>query len=111
MASTSRTAGHPSDIPRAPAVTTARLHRRPSGEPPPLPRRLNASGTSFVGKRLNVLPGGCVTYRFSVHGDTFVAMVDALLQGLGFVTREELASKVRELSNGRLELDAEGGGS
>jgi hypothetical protein len=37
--------------------------------------------------------------------------VDALLKGLGVVTREELASKVRELSKGRLELDAKGSGS
>jgi hypothetical protein len=55
MASTSRTAGHPSDIPRAPAVTTARVHRRPSGEPPPLPRRLNASGKWWLGPAIGVV--------------------------------------------------------
>jgi hypothetical protein len=86
--------------------------QRPSDQPGAIEyEQVTRNEESFVGKRFYVFPGGCVTYKFSVHGDTFVAMVDALLQGLGFVTREELASKVRELSNGRLELDAKGGGS
>ena len=49
MALTSRIVGRPSDIPRALTVTTARVHRRLSEEPPPLPRRLNTLGTWWLG--------------------------------------------------------------
>jgi tRNA A-37 threonylcarbamoyl transferase component Bud32/membrane-associated phospholipid phosphatase len=65
MASTSRTVGRPSDQSRTPTVVTRRVHRRPSGEPPPLPRRLSASGKWWLA--LAVLGLGLVALLASVR--------------------------------------------
>src|SRR5205814_7873415 len=65
MASPSRTVGRPSDQPRTPTVVTRRVHRRPSGEPPPLPRRLSTSGKWWLA--LAVLGLGLVALLASVR--------------------------------------------
>jgi hypothetical protein len=61
--------------------------------------------SDFTGDRHYVFDGGCATYHFNAHGSTVVALVDALLHGLGFQTRQAVAQMVRDLSSGQLELD------
>jgi hypothetical protein len=64
---------------------------------------------AYVGKRFYIFPGGCVIYDFNLHGGVFVGLVDALMGYLDFITREHLAAKVDELSNGRLQLEPKDG--
>ena len=84
--------------------------RRTSDEPGTTAyEHITHTENTYMGKRFYIFPGGCVTYDFNVHGGIFVGLVDALMGYLDFITREHLAAKVDELSNGRLQLEPKDG--
>lgn len=58
-------------------------------------------------QRFLVSPGSCVTYRFNLRGVGADQQAAQIWDALELLPREELAAKVRELSDGRLELDQE----
>jgi hypothetical protein len=61
-------------------------------------------------RRFLVSSGSCVTYRFNLRGVGADQQAARVWDALGLLPREELAAKVRELSDGRLELDPESDG-
>src|SRR4051794_3091993 len=74
----------PIDRPEPPAIQRVRRRRRPSGEPPPLPAHLNASGKWWLGlSALVVVAWGVVVLTGTV---AFVDVLDTwVLQGLADV--------------------------
>jgi hypothetical protein len=80
--------------------------RRTSDEPGTTAyEHIKQTESTYVGKRFYKFPGGCVTYDFNVHGGTFVGLLDAMTGYLDFISRDDLAAKVDELSDGQLQLD------
>jgi len=67
--------------------------------------RVTRVSSGYGGERHYVFTGGCVTYRFDLHGDTRAEAVAVVTDALGFVSRESVARQVRQGSHGRLELD------
>jgi hypothetical protein len=59
----------------------------------------------YGGERYYVFEGGCVTYRFNLAGSTRAEPVAAVSDALGFITRASLTTRLREVSDGRLDLD------
>ncbi|RBY78141.1 hypothetical protein DQ238_13140 [Geodermatophilus sp. TF02-6] len=76
--------------PPAPAIQRVRRRRRPSGEPPPLPRHLNASGKWWLGLSAGVVVAW--TVALVTGGVPAVDLVDTrLLQALAAVRSPGLA--------------------
>ncbi len=67
--------------------------------------RVTRVSAGYGGERYYTFSGGCVTYRFDLHGSTRAEAVAAVSESLGFVSRDSVARQVREASDGRLELD------
>jgi hypothetical protein len=59
----------------------------------------------FGGERHYVFTGGCVTYRFDLRGTTRAEPVAVMSEALGFLSRNTVARRVRDTSDGRQELD------
>jgi hypothetical protein len=71
--------------------------------------RVTRVSSGYGGERLYSFTGGCVTYRFDLRGGTRAEPVAAVSESLGFLSRKNLDDKVREVSGGRLHLDAAAG--
>jgi len=67
--------------------------------------RVTRVTTGFGGERYYVFTGGCVTYRFNLRGTTRAEPVAVMSEALGFISRNTVARRVRETTDGRLELD------
>src|SRR3954453_9306848 len=88
--------GGPAARPAPPAIRRVRRRRRPSGEPPPLPRHLNASGKWWLALRGAVVVGwGVIWAPGSVSvfdiADTRVLQAFARIRTPG-LTRAALAA-------------------
>ena len=59
-------------------------------------------------ERFYTFAGGCVTLRFDLRSGAGSEPVGTVTDALGFVSRADLAARVREVSSGRLELDRDG---
>ena len=64
--------------------------------------RLDPARPANHGDRYYVYAGGCTTYHFDIHG---TAGASAVLDGLGFVSRDTLRKYVHDYGDGRFELD------
>jgi hypothetical protein len=62
-------------------------------------------GRRYQGTTYHVFPGGCVTYRVDLRSSQQARPLDEVNQTLGFVSRDQLESKLRQRSDGRLKLD------
>jgi hypothetical protein len=63
---------------------------------------------SYTGRRYYLFDGGCLTFTFSLDGDSPGEGLALASQVVGVVSRADLQEQVREESGGRLELDPEG---
>jgi len=59
----------------------------------------------FLGRRYYLFPGGCMTVVFALSGEARSEGLALATQGIGALSREELAEQVHQQSGGRLELD------
>jgi hypothetical protein len=59
----------------------------------------------FVGRRLYLFDGGCITVAFDLGGKASSEGLAVATQAFDAVSRDELRELVREESDGRLELD------
>jgi hypothetical protein len=59
----------------------------------------------YVGERYYAYPGGCVTYRFRLRGETRAIPVSEATLSLGLVDRSVIAAALRDRSDSRLRLD------
>ena len=73
--------------------------------------RITRVSTGFGGERHYTFPGGCVTYRFDLRGNTRAEGVATVSEALSFLSRESVARQVREASDNQLELDPPGSDS
>jgi hypothetical protein len=65
-----------------------------------------AAGQSrYRGDRYFTFAGGCVRYRFDLHGSGAAEQADAVSSGLDFARRADLAKSVHDYSHGHYELD------
>ena len=82
------------------------------GEQPGIRRfeRVTRVSSGYGGERHYAFTGGCVTYRFDLRGGTRAEPVAAVSESLGFLSRQDLDEKVREISGGRLRLGPADGG-
>jgi hypothetical protein len=66
----------------------------------------------FIGQRLYVFDGGCITMAFDLGGKNSSEGLAVATQAFDAVSRDELRELVREESDGRLQLDppVDGGG-
>jgi hypothetical protein len=62
-------------------------------------------GVGFTGTRYYLFPGGCVTYQFHFHGEDRARPIGEVTLALGFVSRDEMRSLVRETTRGRADLE------
>jgi len=67
--------------------------------------RVTRVSRGYGGERYYTFTGGCITYRFDLHGDTRAEPIAATSESLGFVSRNSVARQVHDSSDGRLELD------
>jgi hypothetical protein len=67
--------------------------------------RVVTIASGYVGNRYYVYPGGCVTYRFRLHGETRAIPVSEATLSLGLVDRSVVAAALRDRSDDRLRLD------
>jgi hypothetical protein len=74
--------------------------------------RVTRTTPTFEGKRYYVFEGGCITYVFTLSGDSENRGEALALatQAVGAVTRDDLSDQVRDKSDGRLSLDPAGDG-
>jgi len=74
--------------------------------------RVTRTTPTFEGKRYYVFEGGCITYVFTLTGDSDNRGEALALatQAVGAVTRDDLNDQVRYKSDGRLSLDPAGDG-
>jgi hypothetical protein len=74
--------------------------------------RVTRTTPTFEGKRYYVFEGGCITYVFTLTGDSDNRGEALALatQAVGAVTRDDLNDQVRDKSDGRLSLDPAGDG-
>ncbi len=63
----------------------------------------------FHGRRYYLFEGGCLTVVFTLGGEYRGEPLALATQGIGVVSRAELAAQVREETGGRLELDPPAG--
>ena len=59
----------------------------------------------YVGRRYYVFDGGCITVVFTLAGQYRGEPLAVATQGIGVISRAELAGQVREQSGNRLDLD------
>jgi hypothetical protein len=67
--------------------------------------RVTRVSSGYGGERHYTFPGGCVTYRFDLRGNTRAEAVAVVTDALGFVSRENVARQLEAASKGRLHLD------
>jgi hypothetical protein len=67
--------------------------------------RVQETTPSFRGERYYVFPGGCITFTFTVTGDSRGEPLALATQVVGAVSRDDLRAQVHDASNGRLSLD------
>jgi hypothetical protein len=67
--------------------------------------RLDPARPANHGDRYYVYAGGCTIYHFDIDGTAGASALKAVLDGLGFVTRDVLRQMVHDYSDGRFELD------
>ena len=74
--------------------------------------RVTQTTPTFEGKRYYVFEGGCITYVFTLTGDSDNRGEALALatQSVGAITRDDLSDQVRDESDGRLSLDPAGDG-
>jgi len=97
-----RTDGRPVEVRLAPRCSV-------TGASPQPPRtaggrtylRLRSITPRYAGTRLDVFPGGCVTYRFDFPRGPHIALMDDLLVAVDLLPRRELRLRLRQ------RLDAE----
>lgn len=65
----------------------------------------------YVGSRHYVFEGGCITVRFRVTSGDRAEPLGLASQGLGVVSRDVVRGHVRDVTDGRLELDPAGSGA
>jgi hypothetical protein len=69
--------------------------------------RVQQTSPSFLGQRYYVFPGGCITFAFTVSGDSRGEPLAVATQMVGVVSRDDLRAQVHDASDGRLSLDPE----
>ncbi|SFP01932.1 hypothetical protein SAMN05660464_1978 [Geodermatophilus dictyosporus] len=67
--------------------------------------RVTQVSPQYLGRRYYVFPGGCTTVVFTLSGENRGEPLALATQGLGVVSREDLAAQVHTESGGRLHLD------
>jgi hypothetical protein len=67
--------------------------------------RIDDVGSGYRGEWFYVFRGGCVTYRFDLHGATGATSAATLSVALSFVSRATIAQQLHDYSGGRLDLD------
>ncbi|MGY1746802.1 hypothetical protein [Blastococcus sp. SYSU D00695] len=60
----------------------------------------------YHGRRFYLFDGGCITVVFTLAGEYRGEPLALATQGIGVVSRADLAAQVREETGGRLDLDA-----
>ena len=70
--------------------------------------RVTRVSSGYGGERQYTFIGGCVTYRFDLHGSTRAEPVAAVSESLAFLSRQKLDEMLRQVSDGRLRLDPSG---
>jgi tRNA A-37 threonylcarbamoyl transferase component Bud32 len=70
-------------------------------------RRFQVEGTRGTPEVVDVFPGGCLTYQ--PGAGTAATLLDQVERAVSFRTRDELRQALRRHSNGRLQLDPQGG--
>jgi tRNA A-37 threonylcarbamoyl transferase component Bud32 len=70
-------------------------------------RRFQIEGARGAPEAVDVFPGGCVTYQ--PGAGTAAELLDQVERAVSFRTRDELRQALRHHSNGRLQLDPQGG--
>lgn len=71
--------------------------------------RVTQLSPQYVGTRYYLFDGGCISVLFTVAGSDRAEPLAVATQGIDAVPREQLRALVREESDGRLELDPDGG--
>src|SRR5688500_5109413 len=82
--------------PAPPAIQRVHRRRRPSGEPPPLPRHLNASGKFWLALSAVVLLG-CIAVVVTGTVSTFDLVDTRILQGFSEI-RSPVLTDVAEVA-------------
>jgi tRNA A-37 threonylcarbamoyl transferase component Bud32/membrane-associated phospholipid phosphatase len=72
-------------------------------------RRFQLEGPASTPEVVDVFPGGCVTYQQEPGGGASAALLDQAQRAVTYRTRDDLREALRRNSDGRLELDPEGG--
>jgi hypothetical protein len=67
--------------------------------------RVDVRRSGYQGERYYLFSGGCVAYRFDVHGGAATQAVAVISRSLSFVDRATLRRYVHDYSGGRVELD------
>jgi hypothetical protein len=62
-------------------------------------------GSSYSDKRFYRYPGACVEYHFDLRGTGANDQATDVSKALGFVPRDTIRRQIREITDGRLELD------
>jgi hypothetical protein len=70
-------------------------------------RRFQVEGVRDTPPVVDVFPGGCVTYQLGASSGA--ELLDQAKRAVSFRSRDELRQALRRRSNGRLELDPQGG--
>ena len=73
-------------------------------------RRFQTRGPASIPEVVDVFPGGCVTYRPEADDGASAALLDQTQRAVTLRNRDELRDALRRDSDGRLQLDPEGGG-
>jgi hypothetical protein len=73
-------------------------------------RRFQRQGPASTPQVVDVFPGGCVTYRPAPGIGPSAPLLDQAQRAVIFRTRDDLREALRRHSNGRLQLDPNGGG-
>lgn len=71
--------------------------------------RLRDVALGYTGERFYVYEGGCTTLEFRLPGQGRAQQVGEASLAVDFLPREQLDEAVQRRSDGRLELDADGG--
>jgi tRNA A-37 threonylcarbamoyl transferase component Bud32 len=72
-------------------------------------RRFQTQGPGRVSEVVDVFPGGCVTYRPGPDLGPSAPLLDQAEHAVSYRTRDDLRQALRRHSDGRLQLDPEGG--
>ena len=70
-------------------------------------RRFQVEGVRGTPQVVDLFPGGCITYQLGAS--TGAELLDQAKRAVSFRSRDELRQALRRRSNGRLELDPQGG--